>query len=102
MLREVPVTSVCPTKVPDTFEWLYWVKDEDPKQQEMAHSEILRQKRSMWSKATVKPHMLAHSGEQAATCQGAQKQVLLVHMQTDLALTLATISEMQVYWLSDM
>lgn len=34
---------------------------------------------------------------------GGSEQVLLVHIQTDSALTLATISEMQnVYLLSDM
>lgn len=100
MLREVPVTSVCPTKVPDTFEWLYWVKDEDPKQQEMAHSEILRQKHVIQGNGKA-----THAGTQRRTSSHlprGSEQVLLVHMQTDLALTLATISEMQVYWLSDM
>ena len=46
-----------------------------------------------------------HVGTQRRTSSHwprGSEQVLLVHSQTDPALTLAAISEMQVYWLSDM
>lgn len=79
------------------------MKDEDPKQEEMAHSEILRQKGSTWSKAMDKATHVGTWRRMSGHLPGGSEQVLLVHIQTDSALTLATISEMQnVYLLSDM
>lgn len=47
-LREVSVlvSNASPGKLPDTLEWHCWLKEEDPKPEEMAQAKILRQEAS--------------------------------------------------------
>lgn len=49
-------------KVPDTFDWHYWVKEKDPKQKEMVHAEILRQEASTVIWGNGRSHMYWHMG----------------------------------------